>query len=86
MIVVKGFSQIKGINYHKIFSHVVKHLSIKLMVSIIALFDLELEQKDVTIVFLNENLDEQICMEKPKGFVKREIEMKFVCCTSLSMV
>lgn len=40
------------------FSSVVKHSSIQVLFSMVALFDLELEQLDVKIAFLHSDLDE----------------------------
>jgi len=38
--------------------------------AIVAHYDLELHQLDVKTTFLNGNLDEDIYMEQPEGFVK----------------
>jgi hypothetical protein len=42
-LVAKGFSQILGIDYNDVFSLVVKHSSIRALLGIIAMHDLELE-------------------------------------------
>ncbi|GKD06180.1 gypsy type transposase, partial [Tanacetum coccineum] len=42
--VVRGFDQREGIDFNEVFSHVVHHTSIRVLLSIIALQDLELEQ------------------------------------------
>jgi len=42
-LVAKGYAQKKGIDYNKIFSHVVKHTFIQMLFAIVAQFDLELE-------------------------------------------
>ena len=39
-VVAKGFSQVEGVDYHDIFSLVVKHSSIRLLVACVAMFDL----------------------------------------------
>ena len=70
-VVAKGFSQIEGVDYHEIFSTVVKHSSIHLLLARTAMFDLELEQLDVKTAFLHGTLDEEIFMEHPPGFIKR---------------
>ena len=51
-MVVKGYAQKKGIDYNEIFSLVVKHTSIRMLLAMVAQFDLELEQTDVKIMFL----------------------------------
>ena len=50
-LVAKGYSQTEGVDYNKIFSPVVKHISIRIMLSIVVNLDLELEQMDVKTVF-----------------------------------
>jgi hypothetical protein len=42
-LVAKGFSQIPGIDYNDVFSLVVKHSSIRALLGIVAMHDLELE-------------------------------------------
>ena len=42
------------------FSHVVKHISIRLLLVILTQGDLELEQLDVKITFLHDELEEDI--------------------------
>ena len=63
-----GYSQKEGIDFHEIFSLVVKLVSIQLMFALIALLDLELKKIDVKTGFLHGDLDEDIYMEQPKGF------------------
>jgi len=45
-LVAKGYSQKEDIDYNEIFSLVVKHTSIRLLLAIVAQGDLELEQLD----------------------------------------
>lgn len=78
MLVAKGFSQKEEIDYNEIFSPMVKHVSIRLMLSIVVNKDYELEQLDVKTVFLHGNLDERILMDQPEGYVKPGEENK-VC-------
>jgi hypothetical protein len=68
-LVAKGFSQKEGIDYHEVFSPVVKHISIRALLVLVALFDLELEQMDVKTTFLHGELEEKIYMSQPKGYV-----------------
>eukprot|EP00253_Pinus_taeda_P019725 PITA_19725 len=77
-LVMKGFSQKAGIDFHEIFSPVVKIVSILIVSTLVALPDLELQQLDFKISFLHGDLDEQIYMEQPEGFVQNR-NKKFVC-------
>lgn len=83
-LVAKGFTQREGIDYNEIFSPVVKHTSIRVVLSIIANQDLELEQLDVKTAFLHGYLDEKIYMNQPKGFVVKGNEDK-VCLLKRSL-
>jgi hypothetical protein len=68
-LVAKGYSQILGIDYNDVFSSVVKHSSIRTLLSIVAMHDYELEQLDVKTAFLHGELEEDIYMDQPEGFV-----------------
>ena len=46
-----------------------KHTSIRALLALVALFDLELEQMDVKIAFLHGELQEEIFMAQPEDFV-----------------
>ncbi|KAG7533289.1 Integrase catalytic core [Arabidopsis thaliana x Arabidopsis arenosa] len=70
-LVAKGFTQVEGIDYNEIFSPVVKHVSIRIMLSVVVNFDLELEQLDVKTAFLHGTLDEVIYMNQPEGFIEK---------------
>ncbi|KAK3001152.1 hypothetical protein RJ639_022143 [Escallonia herrerae] len=53
----------------------VKHTLIRLLLAMVALYDLELEQLDVKTTFLYGELEEQIFMRQPEGLMiqdKRE--------------
>jgi len=43
IVVAKGYSQIEGIDYYEVFSLIVKHTSIRLVLAIVDFYDLELE-------------------------------------------
>ena len=57
-LVVKGFTQKKGIDFDEIFSPIVKMTSIHIVLSLVATEDLHLEQLDVKIAFSHGDLDE----------------------------
>ncbi|GLT38191.1 hypothetical protein SLA2020_124550 [Shorea laevis] len=67
-LVVKGFSQKKGVDFSEIFSSVVKMSSIKVVLGLAACLDLEVEQMDMKTAFLHGDLDEEIYMEQLEGF------------------
>jgi hypothetical protein len=51
--VAKGFTQVKDIDFNKIFSHVAQMESIQVMLIVIKIEDLKVHQMDVKIVFFN---------------------------------
>ena len=62
-LVVKGFGQRKGIDFDEIFSPVVKMSSIRMVLALDAILDLEVEQMDVKTAFLHGDLEVEIYME-----------------------
>ena len=64
-LVVKGFSQKKGIDFDEIISPVVKMTSIRTILSLVVVEDLHLEQLDVKTTFLHGDLEEYIYMQQP---------------------
>ena len=67
-LVAKGYAQKEGINYNEVFSPIVKHSSIRILLAMVAQFDLELVQLDVKTAFLHGDLEEEINMTQPDGF------------------
>jgi ATP-binding cassette subfamily B (MDR/TAP) protein 1 len=57
---VKGYSQAEGVNFGEIFSLFAKLTSIRVLMSLVAIFDLEIEQMDVKTTFLDGDLEEEI--------------------------
>ena len=69
-LVVKGYSQREGIDLKETFSPVSTKDSFRVIMAILAHFDLELHQMDVQTTFLNGDLDEDVYMEHPTGFTE----------------
>ena len=75
---MKGFQEKKGVYFDETFAPVVKMTSIWTVLSIAAWMNLEVEQLDIKTVFLNGDLEEEIYMQQPEGFIKKGKE-NLVC-------
>lgn len=64
-----GFHQQDGDDYSETFSPVIKHTTIKLLIALIVHYKWPIRQLDVQNVFLNGNLNEEVYMKHPQGFV-----------------
>ncbi len=69
-----------GIDYNEteIYAPVVKHDSLRILLSIAATLDLKLVQLDVKTAFLYGDFDEELYVQQPEGFIQPGKE-KFVC-------
>jgi hypothetical protein len=67
-LVAKGFTQRERIDYTETFSPVSKKDSFRIVLALVAHYDLELHQIDVKIMFLNGDLQESVYMAQPEGF------------------
>ena len=67
-LVAKGYTQKDGIDYKETFSPVSRKDSLRIVMALVAHFDLELHQMDVKTAFLNGDLEEEVYMDQPQGF------------------
>lgn len=67
-LVVKGFSQKKKTDYNKVLSLMVRHATIRVLLTLTTQLDMESEQLDVKIAFLHGKLKQEIYMKQYEGF------------------
>ncbi|KAM2709368.1 hypothetical protein EV2_047063 [Malus domestica] len=77
-LVAKGFTQKKGIDYFDTYSPVSRITTIRILIALASIHNLVVHQMDVKTAFLNGDLDEEIYMEQPEGFIVKGQEHK-VC-------
>jgi hypothetical protein len=67
-LVVKGYSQVQGLDYDQLFAPVAKKTSLLYFLHHVAVQDLECHVLDYKTAFLNGTLDEEIYIEQPELF------------------
>ncbi|RDX64824.1 hypothetical protein CR513_56571, partial [Mucuna pruriens] len=67
--VVKDFTKKDYIDYKETFSPASKKDSLRIVLALVAHYDLELHQMDVNTVFLNDYLEENVYINQYEGFV-----------------
>ncbi|KAM0988113.1 hypothetical protein ACFX13_012331 [Malus domestica] len=68
-LVAKGYRQKEGLGYFDTYSPVSRITSIRTLIAIAAVYNFDIHQMNVKTTFLNGELDEEIYMEQPEGFV-----------------
>ena len=68
-LVIKGYKQQHGLDYFDTYSHVSRITSIRMTPVIASMRNLAVHQMDVKTDFLNGDLEEEIYMQQPEGFV-----------------
>jgi len=77
-LVAKGYTQKEGEDFFDTYSSVVRLTIIQVLLSLAASYGLIVHQMDVKTAFLNGELEEEIYMDQPDGFVANGQEGK-VC-------
>lgn len=75
-LVAKGYAQQEGIDFEETFSPVARFETVRLVLALAAQWKLKVFQLDVKSAFLNGDLQEEVFVEQPLGFVKTGEEGK----------
>ena len=77
-LVAKGFTQKKGIDLFYTYSPVSNITTIRILIALASIHNIVIYQMDIKNAFLNGDLDEELYMEQPEGFIVKGQEHK-VC-------
>ena len=69
-LVAQGCTQMFGLDYEETFSPVVRFESVRFLLAIGALHQLQLHQMDVSTAFLHGELTDEVYMRQPEGFIE----------------
>jgi hypothetical protein len=67
-LMARGFTQTFRMDYNETFTPVTKFVSIRCILALPTIEDMEIHQMDVKTAFLNGDLEEEIYMEQLEGF------------------
>ncbi|GKD57815.1 zinc finger, CCHC-type containing protein [Tanacetum coccineum] len=68
-LVIQGFRQNSGIYYFDTYALVARISTIRLLIAMTSIYSLIIHQMDVKTSFLNGELDEEVYMNQPQGFI-----------------
>jgi hypothetical protein len=71
-LVVKGYSQVKGLDFDETFAPVARLGSIHILLAYATHHDFKLYQMDIKSAFLNRCIKEEVYVEQPTGFKDKE--------------
>ena len=78
--VAKGYAQVEGLDFFDTYAPTCKPETFRILLATAAQKDLQLGQMDVKSAYLYSNIEEEIYLEQPQGFVKKENSgQKLVC-------
>ena len=75
-LVAKGYKQKEGMDYFDTYAPVARITSIRVLFALASIYHLHVHQMDVKTAFLNGDLNEEIYVEQPEGFILKGNENK----------
>lgn len=77
-IVAQGFTQTHGVDYEEVFAPVTRHATLRALLTLAAKKNLVLKHLDVRTAYLYGDINEELYMKQPPGYVTQG-EEEFVC-------
>ena len=71
----RGFNMVKGVDYHETFAPVAKIVSLRILLTLIAIFSLYVGGLDCKTASLNAVLSEEVWLQPPKECIGYLIEI-----------
>ncbi|GJS08040.1 zinc finger, CCHC-type containing protein [Tanacetum coccineum] len=84
-LVIQGFRQKEWIDYFDTYAPVARITTIRLLLALAAIHNLVIHQMDVKTSFLNGDLEEEVYMKQPEGFIMPCSEHKTFLSSKFSM-
>jgi hypothetical protein len=79
-LVAKGFAQQPGQDYFETFASTMHHTTIRTILALAAIEDMELRSVDISHTFTNSDIDAEVLyMKQPEGFEQGSSGSKYVC-------
>ncbi|KAL0413673.1 UNVERIFIED_CONTAM: Retrovirus-related Pol polyprotein from transposon TNT 1-94 [Sesamum radiatum] len=82
-LVAKGYSQQHGIDYTEVFAPVARMDTVRMIIALAAQKDWKIFQLDVKSAFLHGELREDVYVEQPRGYEKKEVSTWSISYTKL---
>ena len=77
-LLCKGYAQVEGVDFEEIFAHVERLKTIRMFLAFACYKNFKVYQMDVKYAFLNGELEEEVYIKQPEGFLLSE-NINYVC-------